>query len=79
MSPDAQYYVSNNLNDLRTKFAEFVKKFTQSGSPEEKVIKTEDVCQFFEEMSQVRKQNLARQLSGTDNLEDQGDAAKDKK
>jgi len=55
MSPDAQYYVSKNLNDLRTKFAEFVKKFTQSGSPEEKVIKTEDVCQFFEEMGQVRK------------------------
>ena len=64
MTPDAQYYVSKNLNDLRTKFAEFVKKFTQSGSPEEKVIKTEDVCQFFEEMGQVRKQNLARQISG---------------
>ena len=28
------------------------------------MIKTEDVCQFFEEMSQVRRQNLARQLSG---------------
>lgn len=24
MSPDAQYYVSKNLNDLRDKFAEFV-------------------------------------------------------
>ena len=27
MSVDAQYYVSKNLNDLRDKFAQFVKKF----------------------------------------------------
>lgn len=28
MSPDAQYYVSKNLNLLRDKFAAFVKKYT---------------------------------------------------
>ena len=27
LSPDAQFYVSKNLNDLRDKFAVFVKKF----------------------------------------------------
>ena len=29
MSPDAQFYVSKNLNDLREKFAGFVKKFIE--------------------------------------------------
>ena len=43
MSPDAQFYVSKNLNNLRDKFADFVKKFTQP-SEGEKVITTEDVC-----------------------------------
>lgn len=31
MSPDAQFYVSKNLNDLRDKFAGFVKKFIKPG------------------------------------------------
>ena len=67
MSPDAQFYVSKNLNVLRDKFAGFVEKFIepkegevaassdQESEGSNKVIKTEDVCQFFEEMGQVRK------------------------
>jgi len=64
MTPEAQFFLSKNLNDLRDKFAEFVKRFIKAGNEEDKVIKTEDVCQFFEEMSALRKQNLAKQLSG---------------
>ena len=67
MTPDAQFYVSKNLNDLRDKFAGFVKKFIEpekgqdeATSMEERVIKTEDVCRFFEEMGQVRRKNLAK-------------------
>ena len=48
MSPDAQYYVSKNLNDLRDKFAEFMKKMMQKNAGV--VVKAEDVCEFFEEM-----------------------------
>ena len=43
MSPDAQYYVSKNLNLLRDKFATFVKKYTLPNVGD-KVITTEDVC-----------------------------------
>ena len=63
MSVDAQYYVSKNLNDLRDKFAQFVKKYidpnkqqvNDDGTVNENVIKAEDVCQFFEEMGQLRR------------------------
>lgn len=53
MSPDSQFYVSKNLNNLRDRFAEFVKKFTEPGAGE-RVITKEDVCQFFEEINKER-------------------------
>ena len=66
MSPDAQLHISKNLNTLRSRFAEFVKKFTMLGDGGEKkiVITKEDVCQFFEEVNKERLESLSRQLSG---------------
>lgn len=54
MSPDSQFYVSKNLNNLRNRFAEFVKKFTEPSSAGHRVITKEDVCQFFDEINKER-------------------------